>query len=77
MQTVLNLLGAVVVPLLVGWVNNIRADNKQTKEELAVFRLKVAEEYVRNERLDEIRDALVRIEALLHTKADKGAQGAR
>lgn len=66
-QWIVNLVVAVGFPAA-GWLVKRQG---AVESELAAFRLKVAEEYVRHAHLDEIKDALVRIEALLHTKADK------
>jgi len=67
-QTILTLAVSVGLPALTGWVAGIHKD-------ITELRVNVAEKYVRHEHLGEIKEALVRIEALLHTKADKRPRG--
>lgn len=61
----------VGLPLLSGFVSKLRTDQSQMRDDFTAFQIKVAEEYVRTEHIADIKDALIRIEQLLHTKADK------
>jgi len=70
-QFLINLGASGVLGVIGYFVRENKQEMKEIREGLAAFRLKAAEEYVTSADLKKIEDYLIRIEALLHTKADK------
>lgn len=67
----LSYVGPIVIGSLGWWIRSLKADVDRNSKELHELALKVAEEYVHKNTLNEIRDYLVRIESKLDSKQDK------
>ena len=60
---------------IVWWVNIVWRKTEQLADALNSYKLEVSEKYVPAHQLNRIMDKLDDIEALLHTKADRGHGG--
>lgn len=70
-QWLINLGAGSVVAIIGYFVRTFRAEQKETSDTLAAFRLEVAKEYVTHTDLADIKNMLFRIETKLDAKVDK------
>lgn len=70
-STIVGVLSAIGTAIVGGYVSANRADIKEVQRDLNDHKVRSAEKYVTADDLKEIKESLHRIEALMHTKADK------
>ena len=70
-QLIINIGASTVLAVVAGFVKSVRDDIRDSRDDLAAYKLKVAENYVTHQDLSDIKKMLHRIEDKLDSKADK------